>query len=123
MKKAFVTYLGYIDDAWIRASEVPIIVNLVPVEGLPFANHQVCCHVEPEVVGTFHPMVSDHGLFQVLRNDAFSSYEFGAPQEVVRQGPCDCVLGDRVFWRDADTKDAVSAYVDGVVEISIAKSP
>lgn len=123
MEKAFVTYLGHIDDAWIRSSKVPIIVNLVPIEGLPLANHQVCCHVKPEVVGTFHPMISDHGLFQVLRNDAFSSYEFGATQEVVRQGPCDCVLGDRVLWRDADTKEAVFTEVDSVVEIPIAKSP
>merc|ERR1711865_556052 len=69
MQETLVAQLRHIDDICSWLGEIPVIVDLMTVEGLPLAHHQICGHVEPEMMRPLHPVVGHNGCVQVLRHD------------------------------------------------------
>jgi hypothetical protein len=104
VEKTLVAHLRNIDDARIWTSKVPIVIDLVPIEWLPFANHQIGCHIEPEMVWPLHPMISNESCLQVLKNDALSANQLCIPIEIVRQWASDGIFCHGVLRRDANAK-------------------
>jgi len=95
MLDSLVADLRHIDDLRVWPCEVPIVINLVPIERLPFAHHQVCRHLEPEVMGPFDPVVCHQRLFEVLRDNQLPANKLRIVKEVITKRTCN---GISSYW-------------------------